>query len=357
MRNTLVLLIIILTACTDYHRYAITEEDAGLEYYASTFEDLKRIISEKPDDIDLRKQKLFVADKLGWPEDLQEDIELIIGQNKLDHQSYGLATAFYLENNQYQNLLGIIDYWESVYGVDSENSVWKTQAYLGLGNIGEAKVYLDEILSQSSNSTEELVFVANSYLSLSDTSKAVMAFERMTNVDIKEPLLTEIYIPVLLRIDSVNLALNTFERIAASKTLSLDEKLLYGEVSFVSGNRHFPHQLLEDQIEDTALLRRSDWYARSNEFDSAILFIDPVIASDSSTELLWKKAQLSSQRGLLYQSLRLYQIIQKKDTTNAIVQEEAKIVERKIAYLRKLRAQEKKIPMLDLNTKKSTNNE
>ncbi len=357
MRNCLIIIILILASCTDYHRYAITEEDAGLEYYQSSFKDLKVKIAAKPGDINLRKQKLFVSDKLGWPEDLHEDIELIIEQSELDYQAFGLASEFYEADSQYKNLLAIIDYWESVYGIDAKNLMWKSRAYLGLQNNSEVSDLLAQMLRQQNITQEELLFAASSYLTIQDTLNTLQSYRLLAREYISAQELTDNYVPLLVAIDSINDALSIFTRIANARSLNLEEKLLYGEVLFKAGNQNAAHQLLQSDMDDEALLYRSDWYARSEKFDSAIMFIDPVIASDSSNHLLLKKAQLSDKKGLYNQSLRLYRIVQQNDSTDIIAKEEAKIVERKIAYLRKLKAQENRIPMLDLNKKKSTDNE
>lgn len=353
MYYRLLFIAIIFYSCSEAHRYPITEEDAGIEYYRTSLENLNKAILTKPKDISLRKRKLLISKKLDWPEDVSADINLIIDKSSLDLQSFDLSLDYFKSIDSFEKQLELIDYWESIYGKKSEYLALKANAYIRASNLEAADSILWQLVNTPDCNENNLQLSANFYSKQVDTVRLSAVYELLFQ---KNPLSENLiigYVPLLLVQNEGERALEIFEMREELGTTD-EEKLWLARTHAQLGNLQLAQDILEPIENDSAVYQRVEWFEQTLALESAIRLLDPIITRDSNEYALFKKAQITNNQNKVYQSYRLLSILIEKDSTNSKALNEAEIVARKIAYLRNLKEQENRIPVLDINSKKLT---
>ncbi|MFT6883235.1 MAG: hypothetical protein ACJAVY_002039 [Marinoscillum sp.] len=353
MYHRLLFIAIIFYSCSEAHRYPITEEDAGIEYYRTSLKSLNEEILSKPKDISLRKRKLLISKRLDWPEDVNTDINLIIDMSSLDLQSFDLSLEYYKSIDSFEKQLELIDYWESIYGKKSEYLTLKANAYIRASNFEAADSILWQLVNTPDCTEGNLQISANFYSMQKDSVRLSAVYELLFQTDPLSENLIMGYVPLLLAQSRGDRALEIFEMRQGLSTTD-EEKLWLARTYAQQGNIQRAQDILEPIESDSAVYQRVEWYEQTLVLESAVRLLDPIIARDSNEYALFKKAQITHNQNKVYESYRLLSILIEKDSTNSKALNEAEIVARKIAYLRNLKEQENRIPVLDINSKKLT---
>ncbi len=349
----LTFLVFSLFSCSDTNKYPIESVNVDVSYYLTALNEVNQQLAANKSNLSLRKRKLLVSKELRWPEDVTEDILFLKKEDGLTYELVQYAIDFYQTYHYYEQLLNILEEWESINGELNGSNRWRIVAYLGLGRYIEAKYLLWNYIQDNSQNVEALIFAANNYLELEDSTRAVYAYGKVAEIKPDNSQLLDFYIPALIKLgypDRANKVL-AYQQLDST---NLDQKLIIGDVYYEMGDLEKAHDVLRGDLSSPVLMKRIDWFEKSLQWDSAVALVNQLVWQDSSVTALLRKASILENRGWLSSSYNLYGLVLQEDSTNSIAQQGAQNVGRKIAYLRSLREQEEKIPVLDVSPKKGT---
>ncbi len=348
--------ILVLAGCSDHQRYPISEVSVGPDYYLTALKAINSEIRDKPKDVLLRKKRLFINQKLRWPEEADDDLNFIISNAGLDQEVYLYGQDYFRTHHLYEKMLDYVAHWEELNGFSGDNLQWRVIALSGLGREKEAQNHLWDLIQVSKEDPEKLTFAARTYLKMQDTTRALYAFSNLSRADSDHPSVLHTYVPLLLEHNQFEEAGKVLERLQISVD-DAEGQMLAAKTLYELGRSEQAHSRLRVLKSLEVYYQRAIWYKQDNQWDSATYYLDLVIQQDSSSRALLAKAEIFENQGYLNQSYALSSLVFEKDSTNSIAEEMARNVGRKIAYLRSLREREKRIPILDISSKKETENE
>ena len=347
--------LILSIACSDSKKYPIESMSVDVNYYLTALSEVNQQLASNKSNVALYKRKLLVSRELRWPEDVSEDIAFLKREEGLNYELVQYAIDFYSTYHYYELLLNVLDEWESLNGSLNGSDRWRIVAYLGLGRYTEAKYMLWKYVQDNPKNIDALLFAADNYLDLEDSTRAVYAYGKVAEIKRDHSSLLDLYVPVLIQMGYSDRA----ESVLFSQELDSSnsaQRYLIADMYFKKGDYQKAHDLLKKDESESAIIKRINWFEETLEWDTAVSLVNQLVWRDSSQAALLRKATLLENRGWLNSSYNLYNLVLANDSTNSIALEGAQNVGRKIAYLRSLREQEEKIPVLDVSPKKGTEN-
>lgn len=351
------LVVVVFVGCTKKEKYPIQDLELEPAYNITLLNEIKGRLEEtgKNQDVNLLYKKLFISQQLRWPEDESEEIRYLIDKEGLNYELYQYAVDFYTSNHYYEKLLNLVNKWLSQHKVTSQDVRYQIVALKGLNRETEAKYLLWNFL-QSGDEKEDLVFIANQYLDFQDTARAIYTYSRLARFHPQEKVLRDTYIPLLIEGGYPERARDLLQ---AQSQFSKDKKnqALMARVLYDLGEPYEAIAILRRQEGPDAYLQIANWYKSLSKWDSAIFYTNRLIERDSSREALLIKGGIYEQRGWLNTAYQTFEALVRRNPTDSIAINKAEIVARKIAYLRRKREEEEKIPVLEIPIKKSTENE
>lgn len=346
--------LIVLLGCGGPVNYPIESNQRAMPDYDQLLEEVNQRI-EKDRSLDLIYKKLYYSHQLGWPQDVREDIRYLIMRQGLDYELYQYALDFYASSAWHEELLGLVDSWLRHHPASLQDYRWKVVALRGLGKEEEAKSFLWSLMENAEGS-EDLMLAGKTYMDIGDTTRAMYAFARLAKVQPTEPVLMAHYVPLLLEQgydDRVReLLIHQRDQVEGFK-----DQLNLAKALYQLGEPEEAIATLTAIDRPEAFLQLSDWYWSEKNWQEALTYADKLIAVDSSRLSLMRKAAILEDRGWLNDALSLYRIVETQHPQDSIAGTRAEQVERKIAYLRRLREEANRIPVLELKPKKTTENE
>ena len=347
--------LLIILGCTDSKKYPIESARVDINYYLTALSEVEAQLKSNQDNFSLRMRKLLISRELNWPEDVRSDISFLRKEMGLSYELMQYAVDFYQSYNYHEEVLTILEEWESINSPFSRSDRLKIDAYLGLGRYREASYLLWEYIQSNKNNVEALLFAARNYLEIGDSTRAIYAYRGVAEIKPGSEELLNLYVPMLIQMGYPERAADVlaYQKVDSA---NLDKRLVIGEVYFKTGDVGKAHDLLRGDSSSRSYLKRIDWFEQTLQWDSAVNQANKLIRKDSSNMALIRKAQLLENRGWLSSSYNLYGLVLDRDSTNSIAVEGAKNVGRKIAYLRSLREAEEKIPVMNVSPKKATEN-
>lgn len=347
-------LVLVFCSCGQRRQYPIEDIQLSTGFYKEALANINNQVRTSPSNLKLRYKRLFINAYLGWPQDGAEDIEQIVREEGLSREVYNYGADLYGQYQKYDKLLSLADQWESLSGEPAIQN--KIIALDGLGKRMEAKDKLWEFLSENENNPEILTYVAGQYQNWGDTVRTAYTLNLLFGQEPAHGLLLRSYIPILLAAGNPLKAAEVL-KFTGFDTASYSESALAGQVYFDIGEKSKAQGCIKNFDMSPAYKLRSVWYEKTNNMDSAVLMMDRVIQIDSSNAALNRKAALLWGRGLLYGARGVYQEALKRDSSNLIAREGIRVINRKIAYLQRLREREKQEPAPETSKKKDTEDE
>lgn len=349
------ILIVLLASCAHDRQYPIQEVKVDMTYYLNSLKEINDQVIAHPEDLTLRIRKLFISEKLRWPENVSGDIHFLIREKGLTYEIYTYGVDFFQIHHQYENLLNLVIDWEGLEGESSATMQYKIIALQGLARTKEAEYLLWRLVQSNKNDAGSLDFVAGQYLyGLKDTTRAIYAFNLLFRSQPDHPALMQEYIPVLLATGYPDEARKVLLAQPADSS-DINRKMLTAQVLYQLGDAESAHRLLRPYDREDVLTMRSEWYEGTSQWDSALFYRDRLLLEDSSVLHLLAKARICDQRGWLSSAYDLYLSVLEADSTNTIAAEGAQDVARKIAYLQRPNRPAATTPVLDIESKKATN--
>jgi hypothetical protein len=342
------IVILLLFSCTRSSDQRIELPVVSPDYYWKSLRKVNKAYQEKPSD-QLLQQKLYYYEKLNWPEESINDLNTFLEKNGLDPKIVRLFLQYYLNNDQYTELIALLDKWEFYNGLDEELAQYRVLSnYRAKGLDGTKELILDYI--DKFRSPESFEFAVKQSVQIKDTLLMKECLSELFNTDPSNFLITKYYVPILLK------GGNTVKAYAILKSqgseASEEEALLMARALYQMDSIGIAKNMLSEYTSIEMQLQLASWYRKEGQYDSAIYYLDLVLATDSSRHLLLTKADVFQERGWLISSNLVYDVLIKRDSTDSIAVQKSAFVERKIAYLRSLKEEEKKIPILEITPKR-----
>ena len=83
-------------------------------------------------------------------------------------------------------------------------------------------------------------------------------------------------------------------------------------------------------------------------WDSAAFVLQRIVLKDTANRKpIWKLGRLYEERGLLFRSLQYFETLIDLNPNDTIAQQKIDLIQRKIAYLQRLKFEENKIPVIE----------
>jgi len=354
IKSVVLLSSLIIFSCGQRRQYPIENPQIDAEFYVEALHDVNDQVEAFPSNSELRLKRLYINQKLKWPEDANEDLNALVKKDGLTLQLYQFGLDFYQAYHLYEELLNLVDHWERISG--EAQLKWKVVALKGLGRENEAKHFLWQLIQSDKHNVQNLAYAGETYLAYGDTTRSIYAMNLLFQAQPDDPFLFKNYVPILLARHHPEIASKVVDYARFDST-DYESGLKRAEVAFQLGQTRKAHQMLGAYTNQGVFYKRAEWYRSVKQYDSAMYMMDILIADDSSQKALLTKGSIAEERGLLYTAYGLFEAVLEKDSTNSIAQESAQNVARKIAYLRSLRERESKIPVLEISSKKETENE
>jgi len=351
---SLVIVLLLCFACGQRRQYPITDTAVDAGYYEDALQSINEQINTSPSNLKLRYKRLFINSHLDWIEEASGDIQRIIKEEGLSRDVYSYGIDYYEKAEDYQSLLNLVNQWKQLTGlIDYKHEII---ALDGLEDEKSAKSLLWDYLNDQKTNEDVLHFASNLYQNWRDTTLAIYTMSMLYNQNNSHHYLLNNYVPILVSLGAYERAIEVVNN-AEIDSSDVSQRIDIAKVYYGLGVKSKAHQLLQSLENQEVLFVRSEWYQESNQLDSAISMIDLLLKTDTTQQALLRKARLNWDKGLLFGARSLYQEVLKRDSLNSIAQESVTILNRKIAYLRKLREKETSIPFLEISTKKETENE
>lgn len=344
-RLLIIICFLYLLGC-DQNGYPIVDSKQHLDFRMLKEEDDKG----PKDQISIRR-KLWMSQKNEWPDDCRPDFEKLLSLEELDYELLVAAMDCYHQRKYWDEMLTLLSLWEEMYPFNHTLITYKITALAKSGGYAEASASLwNFMINQPSENVYE--FGASTYLEMGDTVRAIYALEQLATLNPAHPEIVSTYVPLLVKNGYPEKALRLMDN-----TSLTDEQLIFKATAlYQMGAISDAHQVLSTLAGTRVWSLRVAWYEARNQYDSAVYFADQILQADSSTSNLLLKARLLEHRGWLNSSYALYQSILEIAPMDSIAQERARIVGRKIAYLRSLKEAEGATrPFLEIKSKKSIN--
>lgn len=351
----LILSFIFAIGCNQVTKYQIEEDRLTPDYYNTLLSEVKEEATENPKDEDLIYRRLFLSQKLGWPDDVSAEIAFLINKRSFDYELYNYATDFYRSDHQFERLLETVEKWNETNAVTDQDIRSKIIAMNGLNKDVEASRLLWVLLQQNDN-PDNLTFIAKRYLGLADTVRAAYALSKLARQDPHNSLLLDAYIPFLIERGYAKRAKEIL-LVQSTDNNDFEKQFLLAKTMFELNEPYQAIDLLRNFNNPTSDLQTARWYRDLNAWDSAHFYVDKVIARDSTREALFTKGTIYENRGWLNSAYSTFNLLVRQNPADSISLQRLQIVSRKIAYLRKIREAENAIPILEIPSLKSTDNE
>lgn len=347
------LLLSLISACEGRRNYPVNT-NVKLVTYKDELSEVDSSLSYTDKGLGTSRYRLFLGEILDWPEDVTADIQRIEDEAGLNYELLRYGVLFYLHDGQYEAAISLIDRWEAQKGKSAETFRWKIEALNALRRYAESADILWDFTSSNLSDPVALSFSGDTYLEFGDTVRAIYVYHLLSKNHPGYPEVVFRYAPLLLDAGYPDRALSVLANVPKDHT---EGQYMLGQTLFQLGHTDSAHTVLKTFKTHRAWLTRSRWYAAEKEWDSAVAYTDRVLMDDTTVTALYQKADILDTRGWFNSASRNFSAILEVDSTYANAKERLADVERKIAYLRKIREAEKSIPTLDISSKKSINNE
>lgn len=322
------------------------------DFYLQAFDEINKRLKSDPENMDLVEQKLYYCEQLNWPTPCLSALEILEDENGISSALLEKFMTYYQRHERYSPLIEIIEKWGAEYDLQDRFLLPYLTALVKTKN-RKAWVELRSYLIKNSDS-DAINFAAESYLLLGDTTMALYYLGKVYQRDDYDISLIKRYTQLLIAIGNVPFALEILDShdhdletdylFASQLAILLEKKELYFEAA---------KPLMNHLERDTVGYRVIDLYRKADQWDSVEKVLDYlVITFPDQRKPLWRKARLFEDRGWLTYSSQYYRQLVEKDSTDSLALNRLQLVSRKIAYLQRLKFQESKVPIMELQPKR-----
>ena len=354
MKSALYLFIILCACSPKRDRIEIPEVDQN--FYSQALIQINDDLKSDEDNIKLVEQKIYYCDYLNWPETCIDALDEYKRQKGMSPVLLDQYITYYRRHEDYEPLLETINRWSAELDLGDTYTKERIIASVKLKDFNLARILLRSYMIQK-GTKEEVQFAAEQYLEMQDTTMSALYLSRLWKLEPTNELLFDRYAHMLMEVGYTEKAFDLFEiRSALDKSdfqFHSELSTYYEQENRLSDARK---KLLDFTMQDSVVHRIADLYVAEQKWDSAHLFIDKIIDRDSANrDAWWRKARMYEDQGWLTYSMNYFDHVIYLYPNDTVAIKRADLVRRKIAYLQRLKFEENKLPLLEIESKKTIN--
>lgn len=355
MRGLILLLVFIGFSCASPQKDKIVVPTLHAGFYSEALDRINDKLKADPDNDRLVDQKLFYCEQLDWPTTCISALDAFKQKHGMTNQLVEQYIAYYQKHERYQLLLNVIDKWNKEYNLTDSFTQTYIECLTRLGKRKRAIIELRAYLLNHQSGTD-FEFAARQYLEMKDTLMAAYNLGKLHKEDAQHDLMWE-YGNILVNLSYENIGFEVLQDFVIKNKNDRDIQLQYARLLESSNRRNSARSALKPFTEsDTVSYLLADWYQKDMMWDSAGLVLNRVIAKDSSNRKpIWKAGVLYEERGWFSTSLSYFEYLVKLNPQDTLAEQRIDLIQRKIAYLQRLKFEENKIPIIELQSKKIEN--
>ncbi len=346
------LLALHLISCGNESGTKIRTPEIDSEYFSRSVSLIEEEIAENPEDTRYIKLQLSFYEKLGWPPESEKAIERARRVLGLDPVFINQQIEFYQINGRRQSLLNLLRELELMGEIPNDMKRTKIRIGMALEDYENLRNDLKEF--QPKDQFEDYILLAEGFLVLSDTSEAIRSLKMAMDHGRPDAELVPTFMEVMSAEDRIEFLSKYMEDYPNFQNGTLTLAQSYYELGDTSKAKQVLSELSELSLEEH--FQMADWYTNETKWDSAYMHLSQIIREDSTNDAaLMAAGDVNQNRGYFNSALFFYGKLLQMDSTNQKVKEQIDLVNRKIAYLRRIREAREEIPMLNLDSKRNRN--
>lgn len=351
MRGYFVICVLLILGCSQPKSDKIVVPKLHAGFYAEALDRINKELKSSPDDTRLIDQKLFYCEELEWPTTCIGALDAYREIHGMTNQLVEQYIIYYKTHERYQLMLDVIDRWSKEYDLKEKFTETYIDGLTRLGRTATATIELKEYL-KTNQSLEELVFASKQYLRIGDTTMAAYNLSKVYELDSSSELMWE-YGNILVALGYDELGFDVMDQYVRSRKDNFNIQLTYAKLLQSTNRSGAARSVLQPFItRDTVAYLLANWYQKEFLWDSASYMLSTVAANDSTARKpIWKLGRLYEDRGWFLASIPYFEYLIKLNANDTLAQQRIDLIQRKIAYLQRLKFEESKIPTIDLEPK------
>lgn len=352
----LVVLFVALFSCSSPKRDKIVVPELHSGFYLEALDRINGKLKSDPDNERFIDQKIFYCGELNWPTTCIAALDAYKEQHGMTNQLVEQYIAYYTKHQRYQLLLNIIDKWDNDYQLKENSPETYIKALVQSGKTKRARRVLRSYLDKYPSSENVLSFASTQYLNLKDTLIAAYNLGKLYRIAPQNDLMWN-YGTILVQIGYENEGFEILSNLMEKKKLNPESQLTYAKLLAKTNRTKEARSALVTlpKTEDLSYLL-AEWYEKDQLWDSSAYVLEKTIAKDSSNrEAVWRLGEMYENRGWLSYAQTYYKYLVEMDSTDTLAHQRIALIQRKIAYLQRLKFEESKIPVIQLEPKKIKN--
>ncbi|WP_436516636.1 hypothetical protein [Ekhidna sp. To15] len=355
MRGSCFIFILMLLGCGSPSQDKIIVPKLHAGFYADALERINKEIKSAPGDARLIDQKLFYCEQLEWPTTCISALDAYQEANGMTNQLVEQYIMYYKTHERYQLLLEVIDKWGEEYDLGSKFIETYIDGLARLGRRASVTIELKEYL-KTNQSKEALTFASAQYLKIRDTTMAAYNLSKLHVLDNSHELMWD-YGKILVTLGYYDRGFDVMAQFVDEHPDDYKIQLAYAKLLEQAGRNKDARIVLKPFIErDTIAYLLANWYQKDLMWDSASYVLTSLTTNDSTERKpIWKLGRLYEDRGWYLSSLPYFEYLIELNPNDTLAQQRMDLIQRKIAYLQRLKFEESKIPTIELQPKKIEN--
>ena len=346
----------LVLGCSQPQRAQIIVPQLHAGFYADALAQIDQSLKREPSNVKLLQQKVYYCEQLGWPTNCLSALDQTRATFGMSNQLVEQYIQYYITHDRFAPLVDLIERWNTEYGLIEDYHQAYIQGLVVTGQPLRARVELRRFLANRA-SPDDFVFAADQYLRVRDTLMSAYYLGKVHAIDQQHALMFD-YGKMLVNLGYVS---KGYAVIDSYKSGLTDDVLTLQVASFYAAAREWQkaRSSLRPVVDTEPMAYLMvDWYKEETLWDSALMYIDPILARDSlSQRAWWEKASVYEERGWLSYCLPFFEKARELAPNDSTVIKRIDAIQRKLAYLQRKKFEESKVPLLDLKTKKNIINE
>lgn len=320
-------------------------------FYENAASRLGEALEKDPNNVNLVELQLSYYEKLDWPPEADKSVErakLVLELEPIVAKKYA---DFYVKNDQFEALLNLRDELGERY--ETPDWMWHYQinAANKVGRFEEAIVLLRSFFT-SPRSKDDHFFGGKEYLVAGDSLLGLYHLQQVKKEMQDNSNFVRVYVPLAYHNGAYNEVLNV---INDYDDKTVDITLPYKALSlYALGESDEAKKLLWSIPVKANLETLHTWYLNEQRLDSSVMCLERILVTNpNDLDVLLRKGKIDDRRGWVYRAASAFNQILEIDSTHVEAKESLELVNRKIAYLRRIREADQDIPTINLNSKKA----
>lgn len=321
------------------------------DFYEKAASRLDEQLEKDPENEDLIKLQLSYFEKLNWPKNAIRCIRRARNVLDLEPVTAKQYADFYVKNEWFEDLLQLRDDLGRRYETPDWMWHYQIKAANQVGRKSEAKALLRSYFTLP-RSTQDHFFGGKEYLRSGDSLLSLYHLQKAKKGLQSNSEFVRVYVPLAYRSGAYKEILDIVD---ANDEQTIDISLPYKARSlYALGETGAAKSMLWSIPVKGNLETLCAWYLKEQKLDSSVICLERILLlNPNDINVLWRKGKIEERRGWLYRAAAAFEQVLEIDSTHVAAKESLEVVNRKIAYLRRIREAEQEIPTINLDSKKS----